>query len=156
MLSYYKQYAPGVYGGLVKIMDSWGTESFEEVLKTEYSKFEKVSVDYGLYEKLPSDLRLTMAVDSGWEDAGTWQLFYNAMLEEGLDSVIEGEVKVKNVDSSGNLIIGEGDKMIAVIGIKNLAVIDTHGALLVCNMDQTAKVKDLFKKLEEENPEFID
>ena len=156
MLSYYKQYAPSVYGGLVKIMDSWGTESFEEVLKTEYSKFEKVSVDYGLYEKLPSDLRLTMAVDSGWEDAGTWQLFYNAMLEEGLDSVIEGEVKVKNVDSSGNLIIGEGDKMIAVIGIKNLAVIDTHGALLVCNMDQTAKVKDLFKKLEEENPEFID
>jgi mannose-1-phosphate guanylyltransferase len=113
MLSYYKEYAPSVYEGLVKIMDAWGTDKYKEVLKAEYSKFEKISVDYGLFEKLPSDIRTTMAVETGWEDAGTWELFY-------------------------------------------IVVVDTHGALLVCKMDDTAKVKDLFKKLEEENPEFVD
>lgn len=156
MLSYYKQYAPSIYEGLVKIMDAWGTEKQEDVLKSEYAKFEKTSVDIGLFEKLPSDIRLTMAVETEWEDAGTWELFYNAMIEKGEENVVGGEIKTKLIDASGNLIIGEGDKMIAVIGLKNVVIVDTHGALLVCNMNSTAKVKELFKKLEEENPEFID
>ncbi|OGM61285.1 hypothetical protein A3A52_03680 [Candidatus Woesebacteria bacterium RIFCSPLOWO2_01_FULL_39_14] len=156
MLSYYKEYSPATHEGLVKIMDAWGTEKYEEVLKTEYAKFEKVSVEYGLFEKLPIDLRLTMATETEWEDAGTWELFYKAMIEPNEENVIEGEVKTKFIDSSGVLIIGEGEKMIAIVGLKNVVVVDTHGALLVCNMSDTAKVKDLFKKLEEENPEFID
>lgn len=156
MLSYFKDYAPNVYQGLEKIMNAWGTDKQDEVLKDEYSKFEKASVDYGLFEKLPTDLRLTMATDTGWEDAGTWELFYKAMVEPNEENVIEGEVKTKFIDSSGNLVIGEGEKMIALVGLKNIGVIDTHGALLVCDISQTAKVKDLFKKLEEENPEFVD
>ncbi len=156
MMSYFKEYAPKVYEGLLKIMSSLGTEAQEKVIKEEYSKFEKVSIDYGLYEKMPKDLRVTIATETEWEDAGTWQLFYDAMKEEGSEDVVEGEVKTKFIDSSGNLIIGEGDKMIAIVGLKNVAVIDTHGALLVSSMESTAKVKDLFKKLEEENPEFVD
>ncbi len=156
MLGYYKEYAPKVYEGLEKIMAAWGTAKYDEVLKTEYAKFEKISVEYGVFEKLPYNLRLTMATDTKWEDAGTWELFYKAMVEPGRENVEEGEVKTKYIDSSGNLIIGEGEKMVAVIGLKGVAVIDTHGALLVCNISETAKVKDLFKKLEEENPEFVD
>lgn len=156
MLSYFKDYAPGVYEGLVKIMNAIGTENESETIRQEYAKFEKLSIDYGLYEKLPHGLRTTLATQTGWEDAGTWQLFYDAMKEEGKEDVIEGEVKTKMIDSSGSLVIGEGDKMISIVGLKNVVVIDTHGALLVCNMGDTAKVKDLFKKLEEENPEFVD
>ncbi|OGM08603.1 hypothetical protein A2159_01280 [Candidatus Woesebacteria bacterium RBG_13_34_9] len=156
MLSYYQKYAPSVYEGLAKIMDAYGTDKFQEVLKNEYAKFEKVSIDYGLFEKMPADLRTTMATETGWEDAGTWELFYKAMLETNQTDVVEGEIKTKFIDSSGNLVIGEGDKMISIIGLKNITVVDTHGALLICNMDETAKVKELFKKLEEENPEFVD
>ena len=156
MLSYFKDYAPAIYQGLLKIMDAIGTDMQEEVIKTEYSKFEKVSIDYGLYEKLPDDLRITMATETEWEDAGTWQLFYDAMKENDKPDVVEGEVRTEFIDSSNNLIIGEGDRLISVIGLKNIAVIDTHGALLVCNMDDTAKVKELFKKLESDKPEFVD
>lgn len=156
MISYFKEFAPAVYEGLQKIMSSLGSENQEKVIKEEYSKFEKVSIDYGLYEKMPKDLRVTMATQTEWEDAGTWQLFYDAMRETDGENVIEGEVKTKFIDASGNLIIGEGEKMIAVVGLKNVAVIDTHGALLVSSLESTAKVKELFKKLEEEDPEFVD
>lgn len=156
MLSYYKQYASSIYDGLVKIMNAWGSEKQDQVLKSEYSKFEKMSIDYGLYEKLPEDLRLTIATETEWEDAGTWELFYKAMIEPNQENVIEGEIKTKFIDSYGNLIIGEGERMISVIGLKNVVVVDTHGALLVCDMSETAKVKELFKKFEEEDPEFVD
>ena len=91
-----------------------------KIIKEEYSKFEKVSIDYGLYEKMPKDLRVTMATETEWEDAGTWQLFYDAMKEEDSENVIEGDIKTKFIDSSGNLIIGEGEKMIAIVGLKDI------------------------------------
>ena len=155
MLSYYKEYRPKEYEGLVKIMDAWGTSKQDKVLKNEYHKFEKISVEYGLYEHLPKDLRLTLSVETGWEDAGTWQLFYDAMLDRGEDSVIEGDIKTKFIDATKNLVIGKNKKMIAIVGLKNIAVIDTDDALLVCDIDETQKVKDLFKILESENPEYI-
>jgi len=94
-------------------------------------------------------------VETGWEDAGTWQLFYDAMLDKGEDSVIEGDIKTKLIDASKNLIIGKDKKLIAIIGLKNIVVIDTNDALLVCDIDETQKVKDIFKLLEKENPEYI-
>ncbi len=155
MLSYYKEYRPKEYQGLVKIMDAMGTKRYNNVLKNEYHQFEKISVEYGLYEHLPKDIRLTLSVETGWEDAGTWQLFYDAMLDKGEDSVIEGDIKTKLIDASKNLIIGKNKKLIAIIGLKNIVVIDTNDALLVCDIDETQKVKDIFKLLEKENPEYI-
>lgn len=155
MLSYYKSYRPNEYQGLVKIMRALGSKDEGRVIKQEYSKFEKTSVEYGLYEHLPKDLRLTIPVSTGWEDAGTWQLFYDAMLEKGEDSVIEGDIKTKFIDAANNLIIGKGKKMISVIGLENIAVVDTDDALLVCDLDKTDKVKQLFKILEEEDPEYV-
>jgi mannose-1-phosphate guanylyltransferase len=156
MLGYFKEFRPNEYAGLTKITEAMGTDNYDQVLREEYSKFEKVSIEYGLYEKLPSDLRLTIAVASGWEDAGTWQLFYKAMLESNSDSVYEGDIKVQNIDSSRNLVIGSGKKMIALIGVSDLVIVDTGNVLLVSSMNETNKVKDMFKKLEEEDQEFVD
>ena len=46
--------------------------------------------------------------------------------------------------------------MISVIGLSDIAVIDTNDGLLVCNLSQTGKVKELFTKLEKEKPEYVD
>ena len=155
MLSYYKEFRPQEYQGLLKIMDVWGTANQDKIINEEYHKFEKISVEYGLYEHLPKDLRLTLSVETGWEDAGTWQLFYDAMLEKGEETVVEGDIITRFINSSKNLVIGKNKKMIAVIGLKNVVIVDTDDALLVCDIDETNKVKDLFKILEEENPEYI-
>ena len=156
MLEYYREYRPVEYRGLMKIMEALNTKSEKKVINEEYHKFEKISVEYGLYEKLPDHLRVTIPVSVGWEDAGTWKLFYDTMLEKGEDTVVEGDIKVEQINSMKNLILGSGKKMISIIGLKNLAVIDTKDALLICDLDSTQLVKDLFKKLEDENPEYIE
>jgi len=155
MISYYKEHRPKEYKGLVKIMDAWGKGKYEKVLKTEYHKFEKVSVEYALFEKLPSDLRLNIPISVGWEDAGTWQLFYDAVLEQGEDSVVEGKSDVFQLDAKKNLIYGSKTKIISVVGLKNIAIIDTEDALLVCDLDDTHKVKEVFKALEKKNGRYV-
>jgi mannose-1-phosphate guanylyltransferase len=156
MLSYYKKYTPSMYQGLMKISAAYGKKEFDTVLHREYSKFEKESVEYGIFEKLPKDKRATIPVSVGWEDAGTWELFYKAMVTEKKKTVIEGGVETEMLEADNNLVVGPKGKMVSIIGLQNIVVIDTNDALLVCRMDQTGKVKQVFKKLEKEKDKFVD
>lgn len=156
MLSFYKEYAPEMYAGLTKIMDSIGTKHADTVLYQEYHKFKKESVEVGIFEKLPGDKRVTIPVNVGWEDAGTWELFYKALITEKRQTVVEGEVETEFIDADRNLVIGDKGNMIAIIGLSDIVVIDTHDALLVCRMDATAKVKEIFTILEKKNPRFVE
>lgn len=156
LLGYYKEYAPAVYEGLMKISDSWGTKNEKTILYREYHKFEKISVDFGVFEKIPSGKRLTIETNVGWEDSGTWELFYLALRKNALENVVEGEGLTEFIDSSSNLIFTPKNKMVTLIGVQDLVVIDTPTGLLVCSMKTTEKVKQLFKTIEEKNPEFVE
>jgi mannose-1-phosphate guanylyltransferase len=157
MMSYFEKIRPDDFEHLVKIYNSVDTKDFDDILKSEYHKFEKISVELGLYEKLPSDLRLNIPMSVGWKDAGTWQLFYGARLEKGEDSVIEGSSKFIQLDAFKNLLVSTNkNKVITIVGLKNIAVIDTKDALLVVDLDSTDKVKQLFTKMEHESPEWVD
>jgi mannose-1-phosphate guanylyltransferase len=120
-----------------------------------YHSLPKDSVEYGIFEKIEEGKRVTIPVNVGWEDAGTWQLFYEAFASGAKPNVTEGS-EVELIDSTNNLVIGPTKKMISIIGLSDIAVIDTPDGLLVSKLNQTGKVKDLFAKLEKESPEYIE
>lgn len=156
LASYFEKYAPETYKIVQSIAGSWGTDNYENTLKFKYGQIEKNSIDYGLFEKIPAHERLTLAVDTGWQDAGTWQLMYESLAKNDRDNLIEGGVKTSFFESDGNLVFGPKDKMIAVLGLSNIVVVDTPNGLLVCNLDKTSLVKDLFSHLEKDYPEFVE
>lgn len=157
MLAHYKKLQPTMYDGLKKIADAWGTKRQETVLKSEYHNFNKDSIEYGIFEKLPGNVRATIAADMGWEDVGiSWELFYKSLVTPKRKNIIEGGADTQLIDSDNNLIIGPKGKMIAVIGLSNIAVIDTQDGLLVCRLEQTQKVKDLYKRLEQYYKEYVE
>jgi len=69
---------------------------------------------------------------------------------------VEGGVDTQFIDSRNNLIFGSKGKMVAVIGLSDIAVIDTHDGLLVCRLSDTQKVKDLYKKMERYHKEYVE
>lgn len=149
ILEHYRRLQPALFGGLTRITEAWGTKEQESVLRREYHKFKKDSIEYGIFEKLPGDVRATIAADMGWEDVGiSWELFYKSLTTSKRKNIIEGGVDTHLIDSENNLIIGPKGKMIAVIGLSDVVVVDTSDGLLVCKLDQTQKVKDLYKYLE--------
>lgn len=157
MLSYYKKYQPDMYAGLVKIAQSWNTEKQDAVLKRQYHEFKKDSVEYGIFEKLPANVRATIAADMGWEDIGiSWELYYKSLVTPKQKTVIEGGVDTELINAKDNLIFGPKGKLIAVIGLSNIAVIDTPDGLLVSRLEDTQKVKDLYKKLEQYYKKYIE
>src|SRR5581483_11011629 len=160
MLGFYKEYQPKMYDELVKIADLWEKKKKKAHIKETkvyqlYHSLPKDSVENGIFEKIGEGKRVTIPVNVGWEDAGTWQLFYEAFARGNSSNVTEGS-EVEFIDAQNNLIIGPSQKLISVIGLSDIAVIDTNEGLLVCKLNQTGKVKELFTKLEKEKPEFVD
>lgn len=145
-LEFYKEYAPKTYAIISRIASTIDTPKFEQVLSSEYPKFEKISVDYGLFEKLPPEKQWELPADFGWIDVGTWELLYHGLDKDDNGNVIIGKANL--IDVKNSLIIAKKDGIMGLIGLDGMIVVETEEGMLVCPLDQAPKVKDLYNSIE--------
>ena len=148
-LEAYKKYAPYLHRHLEKIQSALKKRDVESV-KKEYSKMKKISFDYAITEKMDPQEVLIIRGDFGWSDVGAWDVLYDR-LSKKVDRY--GNISRGlwcGIDTSGSLIYGEKDKLIATIGIDDLIIVDTKDALLICPKGRAQDVKKLVEKLEKE------
>lgn len=136
------KFLPETYEGLLKIKDAIGTESEQEVLVKEFSAFKSVSIDYGVMEKAESIYILSGSF--GWDDVGSWLAVERIRKSNEFGNVITGNAVT--VDTKNCIIQGDS-KLIAAVGIKNLIIVDTADALLVCEKDSASNIKRVLENL---------
>ncbi|RCW47878.1 mannose-1-phosphate guanylyltransferase/mannose-6-phosphate isomerase [Paenibacillus prosopidis] len=113
-----------------------------------YLNIEKgISIDYGIMEK--TDRVVVVPVDIGWNDLGSFDSFYEVFDRDAADNIVNKESIL--IESRNNLIHSNNQKAIAVIGVNDLIVIDNKDALLICQKDQSQRVKDVVKILNDNN-----
>ncbi len=149
LLDYYKKYAASTYAIIDKIQAVIDTPEYQAVLEEEYPKFEKVSVDYGLFEKLPVGSQWELPTQMGWIDIGTWELMYHGLPKDENGNVVMGEANL--IDTKNSLIISKKDEKVGIIGMDGVIVVDSDRGLLVCPLSEASKVKQLYIELEEDN-----
>jgi hypothetical protein len=59
------------------------------------------------------------------------------------------------VGSGGNYFDVEGKKIVALVGVKDLVIVDTPDALLIANRHEAQRVGDLVKLLEAKKREEL-
>lgn len=140
---------------LQKINQYVDQPDFTKQLKRLYPQTEKISIDYGIMEKIDLDKVRIIPADLGWSDIGTWENLWNKISSHQINNgnVIKGEHL--GINSSNNLIYGQSEKVIATIGLKDLIIIDTPDALLVCPKDKSYLLKDLLEKIKEKRPDLL-
>ncbi len=80
-----------------------------------------------------------------WVDIGTWESLSHYYRDNNLYQVSN---PVIDLDGKNNFLnIENKHKMIALVGVDNLAIVDTPDALLICSKDQSAKVGEVVKSL---------
>ena len=84
----------------------------------------------------------------GWSDVGSWSSLYMLLPKDHNENAVKGNYLV--IDTSCSMIYG-GERLIAKIGLKDIIIVDTADALLVCANDQDQKIRDLVKRLESES-----
>jgi mannose-1-phosphate guanylyltransferase len=118
--------------------------TFAARVKEEFPKAENISIDYGVIEHSP---RVTgIACDEiGWSDLGSWNAVWELLDRDGAgNSAPSGSILY---ESSGNYVSVSG-KTVALVGVKDLVVVETADALLIADRESAQKVGDVVKLLE--------
>jgi len=139
ILEYYKKYQPETYDKLQKMVDDKGEIS--EETRTLYGTLEKNSLDYAIMEKIdPATVRIIKA-DLGWSDIGSFKAIWEELSKSKEENITRGETKL--IGCSGCLIYADNNEPVAGISLTDTVIIDSPNGLLVCNKEDSKRVKDL-------------
>ena len=149
-----REHLPETAPLLEEIVAAWGTPEFDQVFGALYPKCESISVDYAVLEPRSakgehySNL-YCLPASFGWNDLGSW------------DALHEHQVAHHAADAHGNVAESDGNmvvnaygnyvfspqKFVALVGVRDLVVVETEDALLITTRSQSQEVGKVAKEL---------
>ena len=139
ILAAYREHMPEMYEGLKRICDA---DDYDSALMSIFPEFESISVDYGILEKAKSIY--TIPGSFGWDDVGSWLAVGRIKKSNDQGNVLSGNVIT--IDSRDNIIQG-GKKLIATVGLKDLIIVDSDDATLICDKSSAGDIKKVLENL---------
>ncbi len=136
ILKAFEEFAPEFY----KIIKEWDYSS----IIANYDKLPSISIDYAIMEKVNNIVCKKVSIK--WNDIGSWDSLYEIFPKDNKNNVILGDVETLNVENS--LIISQ-NKLTALIGVTDIAVIETPDAILISDRKQTQNVKEIVNILKD-------
>jgi len=125
----------------------FGSRAFPARLKQAFPLCDNISIDYAVLERAAEVLGIA-AGDFGWNDVGSWNAVYELLERDAQGNSIALESIA--LDSHNNFVDARG-KVVALVGVRDLIVVDTPDALLVAARDHAQQVGDIVKALEQRN-----
>lgn len=148
ILDLYGRHAPQAAHHLTTIGQGLGSPMEQAVIEQEFPLIERLSIDYGLFQKMGGSEFAVLPVDLGWSDIGAWDVLRDELTEVTGDNVVRG--KHIAIDTKGTLVYGPADKTIVTIGLEDFIVVDSGDALLICPADRSQEVKRAVDQLKAE------
>jgi mannose-1-phosphate guanylyltransferase len=105
----------------------------------------KISVDYAIMEKARSVETLIAKFD--WDDVGLWTALPKHLAADADGNATRGSVLVTS--ATNNIALSNG-RTIALVGVKDLVVVETADAVLVCHRDAVQDIKKITAQLPKE------
>ena len=138
------EHLPKTASILEKIAACHGTSEFDATFAQLYPQCENISIDYAVLE--PRSRKgegrsgiFCIPAAFGWSDLGSWTALYehHTANQAGQPNVISAEKKFE-LEASGNFV--HSNKFVAVVGVKDLVVVETEDALLITTRDKAQEV----------------
>ena len=136
ILNEIKTYMLDLHDGLERIRTAIGKDNYDEVLTKVYGLLRSISIDYGIMEN--SKVVELIKGKFDWSDVGSWDAVYHLLEKDKKENVGKGDVYFGNTEGT---YVNSSNKFTAVIGVKDLLVINTDDATLVCHRDYAQDVK---------------
>ncbi|MBR1685918.1 MAG: mannose-1-phosphate guanylyltransferase [Clostridia bacterium] len=145
ILDKFKEYAPDIYDQLMIIGDAMGTPQEQKVCQEIYPQIRKISIDYAIMEPASAQGELLVIPgDFGWNDVGSWDMMSVLHEEDEQGNVLLGDTIA--IDSKGSICYSTG-RLIAILGVKDVVVVETKDAVLVCPKSEAQNVKQIVDEL---------
>ena len=100
------------------------------------------SIDYAVMEKTAH--AAVLAIDVGWNDVGSWAALWQVAEQDGDGNAHHGDVLAR--DCRDTLAWGDA-RLLALLGLRDVVVVDTADAVLVAHRDHVQDVKAIVAEL---------
>jgi mannose-1-phosphate guanylyltransferase len=112
----------------------------------EFESMPSISIDYGVMEKEP---RIAMVPgDFGWSDVGSFAALPEVRALDEAGNAVSGDAIV--VDSRDCVVLSEGGRLVAAVGLDGLCIVDAGDALLVVPRDRAQDVRAVVEALKKQ------
>jgi mannose-1-phosphate guanylyltransferase len=139
ILAQIEEHLPHLHDGLLEIAQYLDRQEQNQIIDRVYQQIKSISIDYGVMEKAQNVVVLRS--EFGWNDLGSWDEVYK-LLPKDQNHNAAGDNQHVLLDASGCLIDVPG-RSVAALGIRDLIVVETEDALLICPRHRAQEVKEL-------------
>lgn len=136
-------HAPEIY---TSISECWQKTLKQQPVFVDANLFKQVpsvSVDYAVMEK--AERVAVVPANLGWSDLGSWDATALLVPPDAEGNRVFGEAVILD---SENTFVQTEERVVAVIGVKDLVIVDTPDALLVSRRDKVQDVKKVVEHLQ--------
>jgi mannose-1-phosphate guanylyltransferase len=146
-----EKFLPDTYARLQALAKTIGTNKYASALKRIYPKLENISIDHAVMERatrIEGVARVcVLPAQVGWSDIGSWAALYELLAKIPGENVSAGPSFT--LDASGNFFWAP-KKFVAAVGVRDLVIVETDDALLICPRERSQDVGKIVKWLEEQ------
>lgn len=153
LIQEFKKFKPDILhiaGKCVSALDVSNSNNFYNIDKSLYDQIENISIDYAIM----SQTKKAAVVKSyfSWSDLGSWKSLYENSNKDESGNVIQGDVVT---DETNNCYLCSKDRIVAAVGLNDIAVIETKDAVLVSSLSKSQEVKKIPKLLAEKSLDVL-
>lgn len=140
---------PALLAGLLELAEAWDDPATRgPAVDRIWPALEKVAIDYTVAEPAADAGRLVVIPGHfDWDDVGDFASVGKLHSAGKADLAILGENPRVLADSSSGVVIAGGERLISLIGVKDIVVVDTPDALLVTTTENAQRVKSVVDAL---------
>ena len=144
MLSEMQAYRPDIYAAAIAAVDAAGRDApFVRLDDERFLAIPSESVDVAVMEG--TRLAAVAPCDIGWADVGSWSELWRLGGKDGQDNLVRGDAVA--LDTFGSLVWSDEGMEVGVVGLRDLIVVATSGAVVVLPKDRAQEVKTIVERL---------
>lgn len=155
-----REHAPDLAAPLEAIAAAFHTPHFEQVFAEQYPLCENISIDYAVLERRSAKGEqrshiFSLPADFGWNDLGSWASLHEHLGTSDQDNIHDGATTgLVAIQSTGNYVFAPG-RMVALLGVKDLVVVETDDALLITTRARSQDVSKVVRALHDSGREEL-
>lgn len=138
------EFLPDMSLGLAKIKSCLHSAAYQQVLTEEFSKFEKISIDYGIMERAPEVF--VIPAEIGWDDVGSWTSLERVRQADPNGNIFPDD-NIVAVDVSDCIFETAGTRLVAAIGLRELIYVETSDAVLICPKNRSQDIRKVLAEI---------
>jgi mannose-1-phosphate guanylyltransferase len=143
-----ERFQPALAAALDRIAALQRTPGWMSEVRAIVEELPAIQIDAGIAEAAAAEGRVAVVpLDAGWSDIGSWSALLEALsARSGASLVTSG----RHLDrGSQNVLVHGGDRLVVTVGLRDVIIVDTPDALLVCARDRAEEIKPVLDEIAE-------